>query len=217
MRGATAILWLTAACGASETTALPEDDGGVVLTGAGGGAASVATSGAQTSANVAASSGTGAMDAGPPDCIDQALGEPNGAESQAFKLQPGAVEDCDDDGGSIHGVIQGSEDVDWFFYQGSDTLPCLVDPARGWVASQPGLRVCKYAFCTSAETDVGCPSGSTESTSPGGRAGCCGNAPFEIDLNCGGSFDEHAEIYLRIDHPGGDDTTCNEYDLSFHY
>ena len=215
---------VVAACAGGETSTTPEDDGSVI-TGAGGGATSSSAASTSTGATTSASTGattttTGAGGAGgnPPACPDLGVGEPNETENDAFPLKGSAISDCDGDGGTVTGTIAGMSDVDWFTYEGDDGIGCVVDPTRSFTQSGSGLRLCKFMECKSGDTEFGCPSGTTGSTSPGGRAGCCGSSGFDVtDLNCTGTSDEHVDVYIRIDKPGANATTCDDYSLGYHY
>ena len=151
-----------------------------------------------------------------PTCNDIGLGEPNESEGTAWSLETVLVEDCDGDGGSITGTIAPG-DVDWFTYDGDDTTFCVVNPERTISQSQTGIRLCKFIECVGGGTTITCPGGTTDATSPEGRVGCCSNAGFEVsDVNCPG-LDENTHVYIRVDQPGGDSSTCNDYTLTYHY
>jgi hypothetical protein len=221
---------LAGACGGGDAETSGGDGGsGGFITGAGGSTTTgSAVGGTQTTTSTGgtttstggggttSSTGSGGM-GGSFDCVDIGLGEPNESEATAWGLQPSAIEDCDGDGDSITGVL-GPGDVDWFVYEGDDTILCVVDPTRTLSQSQGGARLCKYFECINGNTDFSCPSGTTDDTSPGGRAGCCGTGGFDVDdLNCTGSLDEHAFVYIRLDQPAGGADTCNDYTLAYHY
>jgi hypothetical protein len=148
-------------------------------------------------------------------CIDSGPGEPNETEDDAHNL--GTIDDCDGSGSSVSGVLDGPTDVDWYKYTAEDVSFCIVDPTRD-ISNGPQIRICKYMQCDGNEAvTFDCPSGTTASTSPDGRKGCCGNAGFDIDPQCGGSTlnADNGTIFIRIDNPMGH--ACRDYTLTYHY
>jgi hypothetical protein len=213
-------------CASSETAS--DDDGGSgggLLTGAGGGASTSTSASHGSTSSSASTSGAGAGGAGgsggePPACPDPSPAEQNESESTAYALFGSSIDDCDSSGSSIQGVIAGDDDVDWYTYIGDDSFGCVVDPARVIAQSQSGLRLCKFFRCVDANaaTEFSCPALTNAATSPEGRAGCCGSFGFGVsDLNCTGSTDDIAEVFIRVDQPGATPSTCNSYTLDFHY
>jgi hypothetical protein len=139
------------------------------------------------------------------------FGEPNESQAQAYSL--GSISDCDSDGSSIPGALEGAVDVDWYFYAGSDNFGCVVDPTRALSASG-SLRLCKFAKCIQGNTSVTCMNGASSASSPPpGYQGCCHNQGFELDIECDG-VDDDADILLRVDQGSG---PCVTYNLSYHY
>lgn len=215
-------LFLLVACSPESTIQEPVDNG-EVITGTGGSDETSSnttstTSGAGGASSSSASSGAGGSE--PPSCPDTAMSEQNESETTAYKVKAEAIDDCDGSGDLVEGVLAGANDVDWFYYTGDDSSFCVVDPSRALTQSEDGLRLCKFVRCTdsSATTEFSCPSGTTPETSPEGRDGCCGSSAFDIgDLNCTGSLDESAEVYIRIDQPDATSATCNGYTLTYHY
>lgn len=141
------------------------------------------------------------------------LFESNNTEENAADL--GDIGDADDDGGTLTAVLDGPEDVDWFFYDGSDDIVSSVDPTRT-LTTVGGLRLCKYAECVNGllETEVTCPEGTAMATSPDNRPGCCGDDGFEVELNCQGVVSDDARVYLRVDQAQQE---CVQYTLDYHY
>lgn len=221
--GAAALgLWFAAAGCSGETDAgTGTSGGGGAVTGAGGGATSSTTaastgpttSSATTSAaTTTASSTTVTTGTGDPPCFDTGPGEPNETEDTAYQLAP--IGDGDGDEGNVAGILKGDADVDWYVYEGSDNAGATVDPTRE-LKNITGGRICAFFECLNGGDSFTCPAGTTEETSPAGRAGCCGEAPFSVDdLNCSGISDD-ANVYLRVDAPGGSE--CKEYTLTYHY
>jgi hypothetical protein len=207
---ALATVW---ACGQDETDApRPELEGqvgggdfGTSLSA--GGASTVTTGGAGgTMMTSTGTGGTGAAGGG--SCMDML--EPNDSEATAAFVAN--INDCDTNEMSIQAALNGTSDVDWYHYSGSDDFGCVVDPTRSLTA-QGTLRLCKYAECLSGSASVDCKNGSTPDTSPQGRSGCCHTAGFGIDLSCPGN-DDAAEIYIRLDQGG---SACVDYTVNYHY
>lgn len=166
--------------------------------------ASSSTSGS-TAASTSASTGTGLS------CNDTGPGEQNGTEATAHDL--GDITDDDGDEGTVSGVVAGENDEDWYKYDGSDTFSGVVDPTRT-VTSSGAVRICKFLQCTSGTADFTCPAGTTSSTSPEGRPGCCDDASFAVDFNCAGTSDDDATVYVRVD---AAQNLCINYTLKYHY
>ncbi len=203
----------------------PNTGAGGLINGGEGANASSGSAGAPSTTTASSSSGstnttssaTGGAGGGAPECLDIEVGEPNESESQAFQLKKSAITECDDQGGSIKGVI-GPDDTDWFVYEGDDSIGfCIVDPERTLSPADQGLRVCVYPECFAGKTSFKCPGSTTPSTSPAQRAGCCHTGGFKITtLNCPG-LDEHAHMYIRVDHPNANASTCVSYELGYHF
>ncbi len=163
-----------------------------------------------TTTTTTTSTGTG----GAPPCQDTGLGEPsNDQMATAYNL--GEQGDDDGDERTIAGVLQATDDVDWYFYMGVDNFGSSVDPGRQIVGA--GIRICKYIDCIDeAPEEFECPSG-TQPDTQGGHAGCCwtDNEPVEWGLNCDGPISDDARVYMRVDHVGG--PGCESYSLKFNY
>lgn len=174
---------------------------------------SVASSSATTSnASSASSTGSG------PTCTDADPGEPNETIASAYALPD--ITDCNSDMPSLDAMlgenVGGTGDVDWYKYNGKDTLGfgCSVGKVHPTASvTGPVARVCTYIECTAAAFT--CPSG-TQNDVMGGKPGCCwnGSAEVTLDLNCNGTNDS-ATVYLRVDHPNG--PGCEPYTLKYHY
>lgn len=148
------------------------------------------------------------------DACEQDLLEPNDNEETPTLL--GEVDDDDDDGGSIFGILDGPDDIDWYRYAGNDTLLGNVDPAR-FVKADGGLRLCKFAECEGGVevTEFECPVETEPAVSPAGRPGCCAPAGIALgDANCTGSIDDDMHVFLRIDQA---EQACVDYELIYHF
>jgi hypothetical protein len=140
--------------------------------------------------------------------------EPN--ESEVDALNFGEINDNDDSGGSVAGVLDHGDDEDWFTYTGDDDLGYVVDPTRE-IVTDGELRICKFAECLDGLeiTEIACPPGTNEDTSPAGRPGCCSDEGFEMGaFNCGDTSEDSAYIYIRLDQPV---QQCVSYTLNYHY
>ncbi len=208
------------ACSSGESQKSDTGAGGLINGGEGAnassgsaGAPTTTSSSPTTTTTTTGSGGAG----GAAECLDIGLGEPNESESQAFELKNGAITECNDQGGTLKGIIA-SGDTDWFRYEGDDGLGlCVVDPSRTLSPDDQGLRVCVYPECFAGGTKFTCPSPTTPDTSPSLRPGCCHNQGFTItNLNCPG-FDEHVTVYIRVDHPNANASTCVSYELGYHF
>jgi hypothetical protein len=123
------------------------------------------------------------------------------------------ITDEDEMGGTLAGVLAGAADVDWYSYSGTDVSLADVDPTRTFSG---GLaRVCKFARCINGgATDVICSGGATAATSPTGASGCCDTNTFDMEIDCPGTSDDDATVYVRVDQPTSD---CVGYSIGYHY
>jgi hypothetical protein len=150
-------------------------------------------------------------------CSDPVAYEPNESEGASEVFSP--TDDCDENGGTATGVINGTSDADWCGYSAVDTGGCVANPYALVTATAP-VRACLFIECTLGNTVIDCPSGTTAATSPNGRSGCCatGAAPeieFGLfDLDCDDDNDEDVAIYIRIDEQAA---ACASYTLDYNY
>ncbi len=221
------VIGLVHGCGGESGS--PDDDvagtfptGAGAATGAGGSGAAMASTGLAagggTAAGGASSVGSAAGGSGVP-CSDQIISEPNESLAAAWKMTEDKVDDCASDSDPIResGTIAGANDVDWFWYEGADGFGPCIDPGRSLVQSGTGLRICKFLECLVGNETFDCPAG-TSVAQEDGRDGCCGTQDFDLaDLDCSGTLDDAANVYIRIDQPGATADTCNAYTLSVDY
>jgi hypothetical protein len=145
----------------------------------------------------------------------------NDIENNATALASLPVDDCAPEE-PVSGLLDGADDVDWYSYQGADSS-CIVNPRQHVSNASASVRLCAFLACvdSSAGTFFTCPSGTVESQSPDGRSGCCGtgtDVDIEFnDLDCMSSNDDSAFVFLRVDDPAGDPTTCTSYTLRYTY
>ncbi|MEM6293218.1 MAG: hypothetical protein AAGA54_18230 [Myxococcota bacterium] len=149
----------------------------------------------------------------PPTSCDQDLLEPNDVEGMATLL--GEINDNDDNGGSIFGVLDGPDDADWYRYTGDDDILYNVDPSR-FVDATAGVRMCKFAECENGigATEVPCPAETEPAVSPEGRPGCCAPLGMEIEANCTGVVEDNMQVFMRIDSA---EDACVPYELIYHF
>jgi len=153
--------------------------------------------------------GPGSVD--PVSCLADAF-EPNGSEASSHPL--GSVTDADANGSSFAAELAGASDADWFAVAISDVPGATVDPAIS-VASGGALRICLFYACDAGTTVFECPVGSTASTSPTGRQGCCRpGGSLQIAPDCGLGVDKSGLALIRID--AGPTGLCTPYDLAWH-
>lgn len=153
----------------------------------------------------------GSAGAGGAPCDDQGAGEPNETEATAAFLE--TITDDDDTGGTLSGTLIGPGDIDWYWYSGVDIALYSVNPTRTF---SDGLgRVCKFAQCASGgATEVTCLDGATTAQSPTGRPGCCDIGTFGMEIDCPGTSDDDATVYIRVDQSSSD---CVAYSIDYHY
>ena len=151
------------------------------------------------------------------ECQDDEWGD-NLTEDTAHFL--GEINDNDDNGGTVMGVLTGPDDVDWFRYDGNDVAFQTVDPFRTIVASAD-VRFCKFANCPGedgiADTNFPCQDGAVATTSPDGRPGCCADTLIHVpDAVCGSSSlnDDDMAIWIRIDQA---EDACVSYAFDYHF
>ncbi len=156
--------------------------------------------------------GTGGS-AGEPSCNDPGP-EPNDSEAAATTRPE--INDCDGSGSSVTGMIAGSGDADWFKFQGDDDIGCSVNPYAFSNAVNVGARVCAFADCGGTTEFKSCKQGAAD-FSPSGRPGCCttSGSAVELEINCPGTTEDSAMIYIRIDQPNAN--ACIPYTLDYHY
>ncbi len=222
-----AVIAMLIACGSGGENTTSSGQGGSLLTGASSSSGSSAQQSASSSSASATVGGTGGSansttsgvgGSGGADnpCVDSGVGEPNETENDPFVLPP--QDDCDEFA-SVSGTVAGTEE-DWFRYAGNDGL-CLVNPERVFTQSG-GLTICKYFECNvPSATSVSCPSGTTPSTSPGNRPGCCSNTGFQFPtfggFSCTGTTDDDAQVYILVRATNPNTATCADYSIKYAY
>ena len=142
--------------------------------------------------------------------------EPNDAFGQTNALP--AINDCDVNSGTVTSVVSGTADVDYFSYEGTDAVACVVDPTAK--LDVDGLELCVLATCKTGTTSLlSCSGGATAATDvPSGAVGCCaeGTAPVSTNFDCTGG-DDAATIVMRVKRPAGGENTCAPYVLEYHF
>ncbi len=151
----------------------------------------------------------------PGACEDDEWGDITSEDAAHFL---GMIDDDDDNGGNVLGVLTGPDDVDWFRYDGEDSFFDDVDPFRT-IAASAGVRFCKFAECPDGigDTNFDCAEGSVATTSPDGRPGCCADAVLHVtDAICGSTAinDDSMSIWIRVDQA---EDACVQYAFDYHF
>jgi hypothetical protein len=150
--------------------------------------------------------------AGSMPCFDLDA-EPNNSAASAISL--GTIGDCDGDGGSITGVLNGTSDVDWYTVGAEDGFTCSSE----FVLTLTGgssVEACVFTACNNEpdETEVDCNEGS-EATAPNGHQGCCATGLVKVNSNCPG-FSDDVTALIRIRKQGSGGTSCTPYSFDYH-
>ncbi|MFW5738767.1 MAG: hypothetical protein ACOC1F_00230 [Myxococcota bacterium] len=184
--------------------------GGAGGTGASAGDSGAAGLGGSGSAGSGGTSGSGGS--GSTLCTELDHGQ-NDSETAAFELQP--ITDCDDDGSSLEGTLAPG-DVDWFTFATVDKTFCSVNPFVE-VTSAENVRLCVYFACEKGSgASVECPATAEADVSGEGRPGCCSSfSPIEPSLNCKGTLNEAAQVWIEVTWPGN--SNCKDYAIDYHY
>lgn len=147
-----------------------------------------------------------------PMCDDYGT-EPNEIEGDADNL---GDQVCKAGAKTFQGILNGESDIDWFRFYGKDSnceghLTAKID-----VTAPDSLEVCMFADCHgNYNTDFDCPGRTSSANSPDGRKGCCGSGSMQYSINCVGTFDESADIYVRLYNAPAD--ACLEYSVAYSY
>ncbi len=141
--------------------------------------------------------------------------EPNEVQDDAVALPE--TTDCNVNA-SVAGALSRDADVDWFYYRGSDTFGCVVDPSREVIASGE-VRFCKFARCVTGATSIdACPAGTVNAATDEGDPGCCAEGltttNFAVTPGCAGAADD-VRIYMRIDRGAAERWTT--YSARYHF
>jgi hypothetical protein len=143
------------------------------------------------------------------ECIDKS--DAGGSETLASKLPE--TDDCDGDGGTIKGVMNGAVDVDFYSVHMKDTFGCIVSPH--FQTATAGLQVCVFVKCDNSGTTQikDCGSGAAK-TSDIGDPGCCFATPGTMDMgiNCSG-INDSATFFVKVAQNGGD--KCEPYAIDY--
>jgi len=149
----------------------------------------------------------------PGSCEDDEWGDITSEDDAHFL---GMIDDDDNNGGNVMGVLTGPDDVDWFRYDGEDSSFDSVDPFRT-IAASAEVRFCKFAECVDGleNTEFTCGEGATATTSPDGRPGCCADSVIHVpDANCSGTISDDMAVWIRVDQA---DAVCVQYAFDYHY
>jgi hypothetical protein len=170
------------------------------------GGAAGAWAGAAGEAGAAASAASAGAACGPSDP------EPNNDIASAHDL--GGVTDCDSDGATMGGVLDGAGDRDWYTLHGDDKFGCKVDPAFTVQCTEP-VTLCAYFLCDSGGTVVTCHGASAPAVSVMGDKGCCGDVlSMSPSLDCTSTNEDSAQVWLEVSTAA---QACVGYSIQYHY
>jgi hypothetical protein len=148
----------------------------------------------------------------PPGCED-----PDDApDDEMDALAVGEI-NCQAEPQEFPGLLAGASDVDWFFYHGVD-MECGFDDnpqLTHTVDASDNLRLCVFADCDMGTPQFMCQNGAQQNVSPEGLAGCCNDGEVTYTLNCMGTGNESANVYVRLDMADGD--ACVDYTVTYSY
>lgn len=183
--------------------------------GAGGGGGKGGAAGGGTAGSSGAAGGGGASGSGGATSCPTDPHEPNDTVGQSKNLPDST--DCDGDGGSFSGVLDGLNDQDWFAVHFSDKSTCTVDRAITITASM-GMRVCIFFKPDNGGMPtIKCPAGSVEmGFAVPGYDGCCTNdKSLSVSYGSGGS-DDSANVLFEVS--SLDPTVkCGDYTVAYHF
>jgi hypothetical protein len=181
-----------------------EEDGGVVYLDAGLGGGGDTDGGAGGGAD---GGGGGGMMMTCDDPMD-----PGGTENTAMALKN--TDDCDGDGSSIKGVIDGILDIDMYSLQAADTFGCVIGPTSSTPSTD--IQYCMFIKCQGGGMDFKGCSGSTQEKSDIGLDGCCLTQPgtLTIDYNCTGTTNDSIDVFIRVK---GLKDACIPYTSTYHF
>ena len=112
-------------------------------------------------------------------------------------------------------VLNGDADADWFTYAGDWTCgqgdPNLVTT----VTADENVRLCVYVECNQGDSDFNCPNNTQDAEAPDGQLGCCGMGMVSFTLNCAGTPDESAQVWISVDQAPPD--SCVAYTIDYDY
>ena len=147
-----------------------------------------------------------------PTCNDTGDGEPNETPIASFDL--GTIDDCDSSGSSVAGILDGSTDQDWYFFEGDDSWTCSVSPT---ISTSDDVEVCTYFLCTDFETpSVTCLDGSADHANADGDPGCCSQGGgHSADIGCSG-IDDSAFVSLLVTQTATS-SECEPYTVDYNY
>jgi hypothetical protein len=150
----------------------------------------------------------------PPDgdeCIDK--DDPGSTEAVAKALPN--IDDDDDSGGTVTGMMHGEVDVDFYKFQGTDSGFGFVNPTVS--SGTTGLELCMFVACMSGTMQwKGCSNGGQHKKSDIGNDGCCVATPSSttLDYDCDGTGSESSNVFIRVKQIGDQ---CLPYSVDYHF
>ena len=201
-------------------------EGEVGLPTTNGMASSSTTSSSTTSSSTTSSPGTASSgpdtlsgtDSGSTgECDD--FDDPSSLEDLATELPTQSCMEVPDED-ELDGIINGEEDVDWYYYyadQGPDL--CSMPTFNHVVEAVEDLTVCAYAVCSDFDSAfVLCQGSSTPAISPGGASGCCGKNSARLSIGCLDDAYPEGRVAFSIGPVGPDSfNSCFSYSVIYTY
>ncbi len=141
--------------------------------------------------------------------------EPNEDEQGAVDL---GEQPCMDMAQTFNGVLDGDVDVDWFVFHGNwqQCGQVQTDPlVSNTLTASDTVRMCVFVECDQGNNQFMCPMGTMMQMSPDGLPGCCGMGTMEFVLNCQGTGNESANVFVRLDQAPAD--ACVDYSVEYSY
>lgn len=122
--------------------------------------------------------------------------EPNDNEGEALELDP--IDDTDSSGSQLGGILEGSEDEDWFSYEVTDGSLAILEPQRILNADGP-IRLCKYYRCNTEQASKAvCDAGADTDLLADGTSGCCADdQDVAMDVECT-TGDDSGTVFVRL-------------------
>lgn len=150
----------------------------------------------------------------PDECLDPA---DQGDTPAAAKTLPD-LDDGVDDSLPLRGVLNGSDDEDFFVVKMNDTAGGVLHPYM--TSKTSGVEICMFPQCASdpAKTDFSsCRKGTLiDKAGPNGMSGCCSASPGELEVQAGCSgfgLNDSLKVFIRVKQSAN---KCTSYEVGYH-
>jgi len=125
----------------------------------------------------------------------------------------GEMDDCDGTGLGFSGILNGSDDVDFFRIWLNDVTLCTVDPVIT-MAPGAGFVICVYVECASGEAEIVFSSPAYADISSQGFPGLCiDDSVLAFEYTCTGAISEDADLWIKV---GTTAPGCVSYSTAAH-